>query len=237
MPARPMTNRTTLLSSQTHKENCATAGNRDPRPGVFLVEQMPGTPQDAKLPGRPDPAPASAGPGLDSAALIVGCQAGDRECFAELMRRYFDAVMRQIVLYVGADRAAADDVAQETWWRISRGIGGFSGRSGFYTWACRIARNEAFRRLKKMRALPVLPEPVQDTRAERAQSDRAELVQEALRRLPEKFRLPLVLELWEERSVREIADALGLPEGTVKSRLFRAREKFKEVWLELSQDK
>ncbi len=231
-----MTRRPDLLSSQSQSAIPAFSGNRNPGAGVFSVEQMPGTPQDAESPGRPDPAPASAGPGLDLAVLIAACQRGDRECFAELMRRYFDAVMRQIVLYVGADRAAADDVAQETWWRISRGIGGFSGRSGFYTWACRIARNEAFRRLKKMRALPVLPEPVQDTRAEKAESDRAELVQQALARLPDKFRLPLVLELWEERSVKEIADALGLPEGTVKSRLFRAREKFKEVWLELSPD-
>ncbi|MBE7492911.1 MAG: sigma-70 family RNA polymerase sigma factor [Planctomycetes bacterium] len=196
---------------------------------------MAGTPDEPPLPGDSDTASASAVPALDTPALVAGAQNGDRQAFTELMRRYFDAVMRQIVLYVGADRASAEDVAQETWWRIARGIGGFSGRSGFYTWACRIARNEAHRRLRKYRALPVLPEPVQDSGAENDRNDRAELVHEALRRLPEKFRLPLVLELWEERSVREMADALGLPEGTVKSRLFRAREKFREVWLELTR--
>jgi RNA polymerase sigma-70 factor (ECF subfamily) len=166
-------------------------------------------------------------------ALIKRAQGGDREAFTELMRRYYDAVMRQILLYVGADRASAEDVAQETWWRIARALGGFSGRAGFYTWACRIARNESIRRGRKMRMLPVLPEPVQHDSEER---DRAELVHAALRRLPEKFRLPLVLELWEEKSLREIGQALGLPEGTVKSRLFRARERFRDFWKELSGD-
>jgi len=200
---------------------------------------MDGTPDNPSLQGSPDTNPVSAAspPVSDTEALVTQAQGGDREAFAELMRRFFDAVMRQIVLYVGADRAAADDVAQETWWRVSRGIGGFSGRSGFYTWACRIARNEAHRRLKKMRALPVVPEPVQDSKREGEEKDRAEVVHAALRRLPDKFRLPLVLELWEERSVREIAQALGLPEGTVKSRLFRAREKFKEIWQEMNPER
>lgn len=224
-----------LQSSQSHHGIPGTVGNPVRDAGVILVEQMPGTPEEPTLQGHRDDASASRDPVPDTAALVASAQNGDREAFAELMRRFFDAVMRQIVLYVGADRTTADDVAQETWWRISRGIGGFSGRSGFYTWACRIARNEAHRRLKKYRALPVLAEPVQDSKAERDENDRAELVREALKRLPDKFREPLVLELWEERGVREIADALGLPEGTVKSRLFRAREKFKEVWLELTQ--
>lgn len=184
---------------------------------------------------RKDALPAEAPASVDATALLIkrAC-AGDREAFTELMRRYYDSVMRQILLYVGADRTSAEDVAQETWWRIARALGGFSGRAGFYTWACRIARNEAIRRGRKMRPLPVLMEPVQDRREE---DDRAELVHEALRRLPEKFRLPLVLELWEDRPLREIAETLGLPEGTVKSRLFRAREKFRELWIDLSGEK
>jgi len=181
--------------------------------------------------GSPAVASASAGPGVD--ALIRRAQGGDREAFTELMRRYYDSVMRQILLYVGADRASAEDVAQETWWRIARALGGFSGRAGFYTWACRIARNEAIRRGRKMRPLPVLPEPRHEAGSE---VDRAEVVHAALRRLPEKFRLPLVLELWEDKSLREIAQALGVPEGTVKSRLFRARERFRQLWIEMAGD-
>jgi RNA polymerase sigma-70 factor (ECF subfamily) len=204
------------------------------------MEHMAVTPQPLALrrkDGTPADVPASrvvngwADVAVD--ALIQRAQGGDREAFTELMRRYYDAVMRQVLLYVGADRASADDVAQETWWRIARALGGFSGRAGFYTWACRIARNEAIRRGRKMRMLPVLPEPVQDTGEDR---DRAEVVHAALRRLPEKFRQPLILELWEDKSLREIGIALGLPEGTVKSRLFRAREKFREIWLEMNAD-
>ena len=59
------------------------------------------------------------------------------------------------------------------------------------------------------------------------------VVEEALRRVPEKYRQPLLLEVWEGFSLAEIGIALGLPEGTVKSRLFRAREKFKRQWLKL----
>jgi RNA polymerase sigma-70 factor (ECF subfamily) len=58
----------------------------------------------------------------------------------------------------------------------------------------------------------------------------------ALRQLPEKFATPLMLELWEDMSLKEIAHALGLPEGTVKSRLFRARARFREVWTELADE-
>lgn len=195
-------------------------------PQPLAIRRKDGTPADAKASRAVD---GWADVAVD--VLIQRAQGGDREAFTELMRRYYDAVMRQVLLYVGADRASAEDVAQETWWRIARALGGFSGRAGFYTWACRIARNEAIRRGRKMRMLPVLPEPVLDTGDDQ---DRAELVRAALKKLPEKFRQPLVLELWEEKSLREIGVALGLPEGTVKSRLFRAREKFREIWLEMN---
>lgn len=228
--------------------NFRVNGNFHVTSRVIGMEHMTVTPQPLALrrkDGTPVVAPASAAAsvpagfptGMPVEELITRAQGGDREAFTELMRRFYDSVMRQILLYVGADKASAEDVAQETWWRIARALGGFSGRAGFYTWACRIARNEAIRRGRKMRMLPVLPEPTEDGRAAREQNDRAELVQAALRRLPEKFRLPLVLELWEEKSLREISEAMGLPEGTVKSRLFRAREKFRDLWQEMSGEK
>jgi RNA polymerase sigma-70 factor (ECF subfamily) len=195
-------------------------------PQPLAIRRKDGTPADVPASGA-----VNGWADVPVDALIKRAQGGDREAFTELMRRYYDAVMRQVLLYVGADRASAEDVAQQTWWRIARALGGFSGRAGFYTWACRIARNEAIRRGRKMRMLPVLPEPVQDTGEDQ---DRAELVHAALKKLPEKFRQPIILELWEDKSLREIAQALGVPEGTVKSRLFRAREKFREIWLDMN---
>jgi RNA polymerase sigma-70 factor, ECF subfamily len=151
--------------------------------------------------------------------------------FAELFERYHDAVFRQIVLLLGRDRAAAEDVAQETWWRIARSLKTFEGRSGFYAWACSIASNECKRWWGRNKRPTVLgSEPAIDPRAG---DERNDLVQEALRQLPEEFRQVLLLELWEGFSIREISEAMGLPEGTIKSRLHRGRERFKQAWLEL----
>ena len=153
--------------------------------------------------------------------------------FQDLFERYYDAVFRQIVLLLGRDTAAAEDVAQETWWRIARSLKTFEGRSGFYAWACRIASNEVKRWWgKHKRPTAVGPEPSEDPTDGR---DQAELVHAVLLRIPEEFRQPLLLDLWEGYSQREISEALGLPEGTVKSRLFRARERFRELWDELNE--
>jgi len=155
----------------------------------------------------------------------------DTSDFRGLFEKYHEAVYRQIVLMLGHDRAAADDVAQETWLRISRALKTFEGRSGFYSWACAIAGNEVKRWWGRSRRPAVLgPEPSQDPRPGQERND---LVHEALRQVPEEFRQVLLLELWEGLSIKEIAAEMGLPEGTIKSRLHRGREKFKEAWLGL----
>jgi RNA polymerase sigma-70 factor, ECF subfamily len=151
--------------------------------------------------------------------------------FDNLFGRYHDAVYRQIVLLLGRDASAADDVSQETWLRVSRRLHTFEGRSGFYAWVCRIADNEVKRWWRQHKQPVVVSnDPGHDPRAG---FERDDMVHEALRRLPDEFRQTLVLELWEGLSVREIAEAMGLPEGTIKSRLFRARERFKSAWQEL----
>ncbi|MCB9936232.1 MAG: sigma-70 family RNA polymerase sigma factor [Planctomycetes bacterium] len=151
--------------------------------------------------------------------------------FRVLFERYHDAVFRQIALMLGRDSAAAEDVAQETWWRIARNLKTFEWRSGFYAWACSIAGNEVKRWWgRNRRPVSLEAEPSEDPREGR---ERDELVREALRRIPEEFRQPLLLDLWEGMSIAEISIALGVPEGTVKSRLYRAREKFRQAWQEL----
>lgn len=155
----------------------------------------------------------------------------DQPDFEQLFGRYHEAVFRQIVLMLGRDAAAAEDVAQETWLRISKGLKTFEGRSGFYAWACSIAGNEVKRWWGRNKRPQVLgPEPSVNPIAG---TERDDLVHAALRQLPDEFRQVLLLELWEGLSIREIAEAMGLPEGTVKSRLHRGRERFKEAWLEL----
>lgn len=165
-------------------------------------------------------------------SLVDDARGGLPGSFETLVRRYHAAVYRQIMVWVNGDHAAADDVAQETWWRVARGVKRFEGRSGFYAWACRIAHNEAKRWLGRNARKPrLVPKP--DAEHPGDQSATGEAVRLALSKLPEKFATPLMLELWEDMSLKEIAHALGLPEGTVKSRLFRAREKFRQVWDEM----
>jgi RNA polymerase sigma-70 factor (ECF subfamily) len=151
--------------------------------------------------------------------------------FAELFERYHEAVFRHITLMLGRDRTAVDDVAQETWLRIHRGLKAFEGRSGFYAWACRIASNEVKRWWERNRRPTVMgPEPSVDPREG---IERDDLVHQALQRIPEEMRQTLLLYLWEGFSVAEVAHALDVPEGTVKSRLHWGRVRFKEVLLEL----
>jgi RNA polymerase sigma-70 factor (ECF subfamily) len=160
---------------------------------------------------------------------------GDTGSFEQLFERYHDAVYRHVLLMLRYDHAAAEDVTQEAWLRIAQGLKTFEGRSGFYTWACRIASNEVKRWWSQRKGRP-LPRLVRNEAVEaeiEPDAAHAELVHEALRRVPEKYRQPLLLELWEGFSLREISSALGLPEGTVKSRLFRGRDKFRQAWLEL----
>lgn len=172
-------------------------------------------------------------------SVVDNARTGLPGAFEALVRQYHAAIYRQILLVVNGDRAAADDVAQETWWRIARGVKRFEGRSGFYAWASRIAHNEAKRWLgrnaRKLRLVPEQAPEQEDHPAE--QSEVSEQVRRVLAMLPEKFAAPLRLELWEDMPLAEIARALGVPEGTVKSRLFRAREKFRELWQQLTGEK
>ena len=183
-----------------------------------MADDTPGSP-------RVDPAALRAREGLPGA-------------FETLLKQYNGAIYRQILLVVNNDHSAAEDVAQETWWRIARGVRRFEGRSGFYAWACRIARNEARRWLGRNARPARLRPPRGEEDGEddpAARREQSELVHAALRKLPQKFVTPLLLELWEDMSLKEIAHALGVPVGTVKSRLHRARERFREVWDEMNQ--
>lgn len=163
--------------------------------------------------------------------VLNAARAGDDSAFENLMRRYHDALLRRIMLVV-RESNAAEDVSQETWVRIHRGLKGFEGRSGFFSWAVSIAVREGQRWLGKRRERTAdHPDGLPDVAGRETENPvDADLVQQCLARMPEEFREPLLLELWEGFSHKEISEALGIPEGTVKSRLFRARERFKTLW-------
>jgi RNA polymerase sigma-70 factor (ECF subfamily) len=173
---------------------------------------------------------------LDDAALVRAAQQGDRDALDQLLRRHYERVHAVCRRITGrADDAA--DAAQEAMIAIVRHLDRFDGRASFGTWAYRIATNASLDELRRRRRRPMLSGPddeshhqplierQHDPRAEQrldaiADHDRLDV---ALRDLPEEFRVPVVLRDVGDLDYAEIASTLGIPVGTVKSRIARGR--------------
>ena len=155
-------------------------------------------------------------------ALLIRFVQGDREAFEILFTRFHVDVHRWSVRIV-RDASAADDVVVEAFWRAFRGRARFDPSRSFGAWMRRIATNAARDQLRSARRHAVVTVGDTDIRAA-AVPDRgvAEAVALALRRLPPRLQVVATLALIEERPYAEIADALDVPIGTVKSRVFRA---------------
>jgi RNA polymerase sigma-70 factor (ECF subfamily) len=131
---------------------------------------------------------------------------------------------------------AADDVAQEAFVRAWRNLSSFDLERPFSPWVCRIAANLAVNEVRSPRAREEgLPEGHAETPAPASgdplekvlDAEARQVLDSALREIPEEQRAVFVLRVYEEQSYQEIADALGLSIGTVMSRLSRAREKLR----------
>lgn len=175
---------------------------------------------------------SSSGAG-DDRSLVAAAQAGDRRSLDILLRRHYDKVHAICRRIAGSSRDA-DDAAQEAMISIVRGLGRFDGRSAFTTWIYRIATNAALDELRRRNRRPALhvatgedgdtPHAV-DPMSERvveAVADRL-AIDEALADLPDEFKAVVVLRDVCDLDYAEIAEALDIPIGTVKSRIARAR--------------
>jgi RNA polymerase sigma-70 factor (ECF subfamily) len=165
--------------------------------------------------------------------LVQRARDGDMTAFEELVMRHADRLFASLRRF-GLDDAEAGEVAQETFLRAWRGLGGFEGRSGFFTWLYRIGFNEAQRRLARRPAAGLVVstevtavEEVQDGRPGPASQAETEELRTALgvalRELPSDLRAPVVLRDVEGLSTREAAEMLELGEPAFKSRLHRGR--------------
>ena len=168
----------------------------------------------------------------DDAELVASAQGGDRTALERLLRLHYDRVHAVCRRIVGTSHDA-DDAAQEAMIRIVRGLGTFDGRSSFGTWAYRVASNTALDELRKRRRRPMLHvvdddgevPVVVDHLAERRVDSIAErmALDAAIAGLPEDFRVAVVLRDVADLDYGEIAEVLGVPIGTVKSRIARGR--------------
>ncbi len=169
-----------------------------------------------------------------SQELLDACRRGDSTAFEEVVKRTYRHVYTQALRLVG-DRQEAEDVAQEAYVRVFRGLGGFRGDAQFETWLYRIVANAAITHLRRRRRFgELLTEPGEegpqipaDVRLAEQTVDRDEL-QRALELLPLSFRSVVVLKDVYGLSCREIGVHLGISEGAVKVRLHRARKRLKE---------
>jgi RNA polymerase sigma-70 factor (ECF subfamily) len=159
--------------------------------------------------------------------LAVRCQLGEPDAFDELIARWHEPLWRY-ARRITLDGSAADDVVQDVWMRVVRGISGLRDRTRLRSWVFGIAHRVLMDGLRARYAEPdaVAVEDV-DLRADQDDSEdlRETLtaMHDELARLPLVEREVLVLFYLQELSLAELTEMLGVPIGTVKSRLFRAR--------------
>ena len=164
--------------------------------------------------------------------LIDRCRAGERDAQRELFERTSTRIYRLLLRMTG-DPDDAADLTQETYVKGFQGLDRFDGQSAtISTWLYRIAVNEAlqFRRRQGVATLKLLAlAPNQPTEAQRPRTDVQLDMEEALAELPSDDRALLLLRYQEELDYRDIAEVLECAEGTVASRLNRARERLREI--------
>ena len=166
--------------------------------------------------------------------IVVGCRSGDRNAQRELYDSFGQMIYRLMVRIVGMDEAA--DLTQQVFLQVFRKIDQYSGRGRFDRWLYRLAVNEAFqhlRRKRRKRHRSLAYDPVDESARGDERTDRKDLVELALARLDPELRSICVLREIEELSYREIAETLDIPEGTVGSRLNRARRELKQHLINL----
>lgn len=176
--------------------------------------------------------------------IIKRCKKGDRDAFNELVTEYQARVVN-IAYGMLSDSDDALDAAQEVFMRVYKGIGEFQEKSSFTTWLYRITSNvcaDALRkRQKNGRVVSIEPggegsEPAMNIRdtaptpEERVEiTEQHKAVREAMAEIKDEYREVLTLYDVQELSYKAISDILKVPEGTVKSRLNRARAALKKI--------
>ena len=164
--------------------------------------------------------------GVPDQELVQAAQSGDRGALEALLRRHHDRI-RAVAFRMTGNQADAADATQEAMLAIVRGLPRFDGRSSFTTWLYRVTTNACLDELRRRRRRPV---PVDDsTTPERAADEIDPLIDTrlvtdaAIARLPEEYRVPVILRDLADLDYAEIAEVLGVPLGTVKSRIARGR--------------
>ena len=186
----------------------------------------------------------------EDAELVDEALGGNQLSFQLLVERYQDRIFGLARHYTKSS-VEIEDIVQDTFLKTYRRLATFQRQSSFSTWLYRIAVNTALDFLKRMGRSPVqaVEDPELSAAPSRAQAgsgvavaapdarlrreEVARITAEVLDELPEIFRTVLVLREFEDMSYQQMAEVLGVSIGTVESRLFRARARFKDAMIRL----
>lgn len=169
----------------------------------------------------------------DDHSIIRKFLDGDNTAFQILVSRHKEKV-RNIIYLTMNNSALVDDIAQDVFITVYRNLKHFRFESQFTTWLYRITVNRCKDYLRKMNVRKIFF-PVEDGieisdySSPVESNDISKIVMDAISRLPNKLKMPLIMKDIEGFSYQEISETLNCEMGTVKSRIFRGREKLKEI--------
>jgi len=182
-------------------------------------------------------------PATDDADLIRRIAEHDQLALRTLIGRHQVRLFRFLVRLV-RDEAQAEELANEVFMEVWRNAGRYEGRSQVTTWLLSIARNRAISRLRKRRdlewnedAAAEIADEDDDPEVSLQKHDKAAALRRCLEGLSNEHREIVDLVYYQERSVSEVAEIVGIPENTVKTRLFYARKKLSELMLSQGIDR
>ncbi len=180
----------------------------------------------------------------EDACLVKSTLGGDQGAFQTLVERY-EGRLFALARHYTRNVMEIEDIVQDTFLKAYRRLDSFDHRSSFYTWIYRIATNTVLDVLKRRGRSPVqtvedpeligevaprdCPSPTENLEAK----ELSEITHEVLSHLPDIFRTTLIMREFDHMAYQEIADTLEISIGTVESRLFRARARFKDKLLSL----
>jgi RNA polymerase sigma-70 factor (ECF subfamily) len=180
--------------------------------------------------------------GLTDEEIVARVLGGEPQLFELIMRRHNQRIYRA-ARAVLRDDEEAEDVMQDAYVRAFAHLHEFEGRARFSTWLTRIAVHEALARSRRGRRFQPIDSQTGETQSmptasrfspeeQASDGEIRSVLEKAIDALPDEFRSVFVLRAVEEMSGAETAECLGIPEETVKTRLFRARSRLQEALLE-----
>jgi RNA polymerase sigma-70 factor, ECF subfamily len=178
---------------------------------------------------------ASQAPDSSDVTLIRSIAAGDKHAMQILFARHNVRVFRFFVRFVG-DKSAAEDLVSEVFLDVWRQAGRFQGRSQVTTWLLALARNKALSALRRRsteeldeEAVAAIEDPQDNPEAAIQNRQTSEILLNCLTKLSPPHREVIDLVYYHEKSIDEVAEITGVPQNTVKTRMFYARKRIAEL--------